>query len=63
MYDYGLIRRLCAEICAAETPEKVEELSALLHAVIQDDLDDMRTRMAFLRKKYAMIFEQTKSAD
>ncbi len=58
MHNDNLLRRLCAEISAEQDPEKMDEMLSLLQALVQDDLDEIRTRMAFLRKKYAMIFDK-----
>jgi hypothetical protein len=63
VHDLALIRRLCGDISKETDLKKVDELVALLQAVIRDDLEDMRTRMAFLRRKYAIIFDESKAAD
>ena len=62
-YDPILVRTLCGEINRTQDDEKVMNLTSLLHAVINDDLEEIRIRMAFLRQKYSMIFEQSKAAD
>lgn len=64
MYDVGLVRSLCQEIADENDPEKAEELTALLRAVVKDDQEEVRTRMAFLAKKYAYAFtSDSKAAD
>jgi hypothetical protein len=34
-----------------------------LQAVIKDDQEDVRVRMAFLAKKYAAVISESKAAD
>ena len=63
MYDVILIRTLCAEICRTQNEDKLNDLASLLQAVIKDDLEETRTRMAFVRKKYSTIFNESKAAD
>jgi hypothetical protein len=41
----------------------VNELADLLHAVVKDDHEEIRIRIAFLTKKYARVIEQPKAAD
>ncbi|HSZ61294.1 MAG TPA: hypothetical protein VK828_05835 [Terriglobales bacterium] len=54
MYNTDLVRKLCGEIVSEQDPGKVSELMALLRAIISDDQEEIRTRMAFLAKKYAL---------
>ena len=63
MYSDKLVRQLCAEICDAKDPEQVQELVSLLQAVIRDDQEEARTRMAFLAKKYANFLSDSNAAD
>jgi hypothetical protein len=44
-------------------PHKAEELISLLQAVIRDDQEEVRIRLAFLAKKYAAFFSDSKAAD
>jgi len=62
VYNTDLVRQLCAEIVKENDPEKAKDLISLLQAVIKDDQDDIRIRMAFLAKKYAVI-SGSKAAD
>jgi hypothetical protein len=55
LYNTDLIRALCGEIVSEQDPDKASELMALLRAIISDDHEEIRTRMAFLAKKYALI--------
>jgi hypothetical protein len=63
VYDIELIRRLCAEIRVEQDPERVNDLIALLQAVIKDDQEEVRTRLAFLTSKYAAAISDAKAAD
>lgn len=61
IYDAGLVRRLSAEINATDDPARLDELLQLLRAVIRDDHEELRLRLAFLVKKYAYLFEDRKA--
>ena len=54
---------MCAEAAAEKDPVRVDQLIDLLRAVIKEDQEEMRIRMAFLRKSYADVIEVTKTAD
>lgn len=55
MYEVDLVRQLCGEIAAEKDPEKVEDLLCLLQAVIRENQLEVRTRMAFLARRYAAV--------
>jgi hypothetical protein len=55
VYNSDLVRRLCADIAAEEDSQKVQDLLSLLRAVLKEDQEEIRIRMAFLAKKYGMI--------
>lgn len=63
MYDIELIRRLCADIRTEQDSERAHDLIALLQAVIKDDQEEMRIRLAFLTSKYAAVICDAKAAD
>ena len=63
MYDVNFIRRLCADIREERDPEKTQDLIALLQAVIKDDQEEIRVRLAFLNSKYAAAISEAKAAD
>jgi hypothetical protein len=63
VYNVAPVRQICAEAAAEKDPERVEQLIALLQAVVKEDLEEIRVRMAFLAKKYADVIEQSKAAD
>ena len=64
MYNVELVRKLCGDVNDAEgDPEKQEELLSLLQAVIRDDQEEVRVRLAFLTKKYASVISESKAAD
>jgi hypothetical protein len=50
------VRRLCTEISASNDPQKVDELLDLLEGVLNNDREELRVRLNFLREKYASIF-------
>jgi hypothetical protein len=62
VFDTDLVRILCREISAESDPEKTEELLSLLQSVIKEDLEDARTRMAFLRHKYGSAIRESEGA-
>ena len=63
MYNTDLVRKLCADIVNERDSQKAEELIALMQAVIRDDHEEIRVRMAFLAKKYADAVSDSKAAD
>lgn len=63
MYSDSVVRQLCAEIAAADDPEKATDLISVLQAVIKEDQEEIRIRMAFLAKKYAKVISEWKAAD
>ena len=63
MYNVALVRQLCADIVAERDPARVSELADLLQAVIKEDQEEIRIRLAFLAKKYARVIEPSKAAD
>ena len=64
MYDAELVRLICRDINSAkDNPQKEQELISLLQAVIKEDQEEMRIRMAFLAKKYAAVISDAKAAD
>ena len=54
MHDIELIRKICAKICEAESAGEVNALTALLRAVIKDDLEEIRLRARFFAEKYGI---------
>ena len=60
MYDTELVRRLCREIAAEQDPKRTDELVSLLHAMIKDDQDEVRTRLSFLAQRYANLFDESR---
>ena len=62
MYNADLVRQLCGEIANEKDPEKAQELMSLLQAVMKDDQEDVRIRMAFLAKKYLVVSDSKAAA-
>ena len=57
MYNIALVRQLCQDIAAEKDPEKLADLAALLQAVIKEDQEEVRLRIAFLAKLYPAFGE------
>jgi hypothetical protein len=62
MYEVELVRKLCAEITEAKDERTVQELALLLRTVVSDEVEDARTRAAFLRRKYPSVFDNKDAA-
>jgi hypothetical protein len=62
VYNTDLVRKLCGEIAEEKDPEKAKDLMSLLQAIMKDDQEDVRIRMAFLTKKY-LVVSDSKAAD
>jgi len=63
LYNAAVVRQLCADILAEKDPLRVDELIDLMQAVIREDQEEIRVRMAFLAKKYANVIAESKAAD
>jgi hypothetical protein len=63
MYNVDLVRQLCREISHEEDPTKSAELLSLLQAVIKEDQQEIRIRLAFLARKYPVLGSDAHAAD
>jgi hypothetical protein len=64
VYDVELVRLICRGTNnAKDNPQKEQELISLLQAVIQENQEEMRVRMAFLARKYAAVISDANAAD
>jgi hypothetical protein len=63
VHNKDLIRWLCGQVNRETDLEKMDELLRLLKAVIQNDLEEVRFRTEYLRKKYAMVIQQKEVGD
>ena len=63
MNNSDFVRKLCGDISKETDPAKVQDLISLLQAVIKEDHEEIRIRMAFLAKKYANVLSDTQAAD
>jgi hypothetical protein len=63
MYNSDLVRKLCGDILNEKEPGRVQDLISLLQAVIKEDQEEIRIRMAFLAKKYATALRDSQAAD
>jgi hypothetical protein len=52
MYNAELVRALCHDISVEKDALKAQELVSLLQAVLKDDHEETRVRMAFIAKIY-----------
>jgi len=63
VHNVDLLRQLCRDIANEADPQKEQDLVSLLQAVIREDQEEIRVRMAFLAKKYANAISDSKAAD
>ena len=63
MYNSDLVRKLCGDILHENDPGRVQDLISLLQAVIKEDQEEIRIRMAFLAKRYADVLSDSQAAD
>jgi len=64
VYNVELVQQICRDINnAKDDPQKEQELISLLQAVIREDQEEIRLRMAFLAKRYAAVISDAKAAD
>jgi len=64
VYNEELVRQICRQLNnAKDDGEKERELLSLLRAVIQENQEEARTRMEFLKKKYPQVISDAKAAD
>jgi hypothetical protein len=61
--NVDLLRKLCRDIANEKDPQKQQDLVSVLQAVIKEDQEEIRVRMAFLAKKYADAISDSKAAD
>ena len=52
MYDPQLVKRLCVSIALEKDLPESERLMNLLHAVMQQDTEEVRLRLKLLKKLY-----------
>ena len=62
MYNVALVRQRCVDILDEKDPIRVGELFDFMQAVIREDQEEIRVRMAFLAKKYANVIGQAEAA-
>jgi cytochrome c-type biogenesis protein CcmH/NrfG len=63
MYNVDLVRNLCKTITREKDARKSAELLALLRAVMREDQEEIRVRMAFLAQNYSLIGGESQAAD
>lgn len=62
MYNVDLVRNLSKTITHEKDARKSAELLALLRAVMREDHEEIRVRMAFLAKNYSLIGGESQAA-
>jgi hypothetical protein len=62
MYNLDLVRNLCKTITREKDAQKSAALLALLRAVMREDHEEIRARMAFLAKNYSLIGGESQAA-
>jgi hypothetical protein len=63
MYNIELVRRICWDITQAKDDhQKEQELISLLQAIIKEDQEEVRVKMAFITQKYARGIGDAKAA-
>jgi len=63
VYNADLVRNLCRTIIREKDTQKSGELLALLRAVMREDQEETRVRMAFLAKNYSLLGSESQAAD
>ena len=63
MYNADLVRQLCLQISTENDERKALDLISLLQAVLKEDQEEIRVRMAFLAKTYPFAISDSKAAD
>jgi hypothetical protein len=63
VYNPDFVRKLCGDISNEKDAGRVQDLVSLLQAVVKEDQEEIRIRMAFLAKKYANALRDSRAAD
>jgi len=57
MFNPELVRVLCEKLASETDPQKLREMNLLLQAVIKEDMEEVRLRLAVLAKKWGITFD------
>jgi hypothetical protein len=60
MFSAALVRLICQKIAAESDLVTVRELNSLLLAVIKDNHEEVRLRIAYLARAHAITFDESK---
>jgi hypothetical protein len=60
MFSEALVRLICQKIAAESDLVAVRELNSLLLAVIKDNHEEVRLRIAYLARAHAITFDEPK---
>ena len=61
MFNEALVRLICQKIAAESDLITARELNSLLLAVIKDNHEEVRLRIAYLARAYGITFDESKS--
>jgi hypothetical protein len=59
MFSEALVRLICQKIAAESDVVTVRELNSLLLAVIKDNNEEVRLRVAYLARAYGITFDES----
>jgi len=57
MFNPELVRVLCEKLASENDPQKLREMNLLLQAVIKEDMEEGRLRLAFLARTWGITFD------
>ena len=57
MFNPELVGVLCEKVSAERDTQKLHEMNSLLQAVIGEDVEEIRIRLAFLAKTWGIMFD------
>lgn len=60
MFNVDLVHLICQKIAAESDLITVRELNSLLLAVIKDNHEEVRLRIAYLARAYGITFDESK---
>jgi hypothetical protein len=60
MFSDALVRLICQKIAAESDPVRARELNNQLVAVIKDNHEEVRLRIAYLARAYGITFDESK---
>ena len=61
MFNPELVRALSEKLASETDPQKLQEINALLQAVIKEDMEEVRLRLGFLARTWGITFDDFES--